>query len=335
MKALFICKASINTGLGHLVRSKTLAAYIKKESTQFKQVDFISIGDTSLEKLLLSDHFSWKMIEQENDLNISDNYDVIFFDMMNIQSDIFLKIKQQARLTVSLSPMFNMLNFTDILFNRTKYLVDSKLPKEIYAGMEYSIIQPNCKKINTDIFQSNLNLPFFPIAISMGGTDAANKTLKCLQALKKCSVPAVFWVALGEGYSYSYDELINEIKSNTSHEIILVHSNRSMWHILQNCVFLILMGGITSYEAAHAGLPSINFLETNEHYFLIREIVENNACFYGDIFSEKNLLQLNEKIEDIFANKNELFNMHLQGKSLMDHNACAIITRIVTKKLRK
>lgn len=334
MKALFLCKASTKIGLGHLVRSKTLAKGLKETVSGF-DLDFVLIGDKSFDKLLLALPFEPKIIQKENQLDIKTDYDVIFFDMMDISDEIFSRLKEKAKITVSLSPIFNKLKEVDILFNRTKYLPNEKdLPKEVFSGLDYSIIQSNCKKIGAGTFEENLKLSAFPIAISMGGGDAANRTLELLKKLKNCKVPATFWVLLGEGYKYSYDDLINEIKTDTFHEIILVNTNSSMWHILRNCVFFILPGGITSYESVYAGLPSINFLEQENNYFLIRELVENETCYYGGLFCDENLLKLNEKIEQLYKDRSELMKMHIKSKNLIAEHSFIKIHDVLLSRLK-
>jgi len=334
MKILFLCKASTKIGLGHLVRSKTLAKALK-ESIADIDLDFVLIGDKSFDKLFLSLPFKPQIIHDENELEVKDKYDVVFLDMMEISDESFAKMRGMAKVIVSLSPIFNRLKDVDILFNRTKYLPnENDLPKEVYASLEYAIIQNNCKKIGAGTFEDNLKLTTFPIAISMGGGDAANRTLKLLKTLKKCKVPATFWVLLGEGYKYSYDDLINEIKTDTLHEIILVNTNSSMWHILKNCIFFILPGGITSYESVYAGLPSINFLEQEDNYFLIKELVENETCFYGGLFNEENMIKLNEKLLQLYENRDELMRMHIKSKNLISEGSFLKIYDVLCDKLK-
>ncbi len=318
MKILFICKASVNIGLGHLIRSRSLAVGLKKISDKI-DIDFFLITNCNFNNFFPSPSFNFQVIDSEKKFVAAKKYDFVFIDLTQISNFLFLKIKNISKKTISLSPSFNMLKEVDILINRTKYLPQRRnLPKKIFAGLEYAIIQDDCQKIGAGLFEENLKSPNFPVAISMGGGDAANKTLKLIKILKKCSIPATFWVLLGEGYKFSYDDLIKEIKNNTHHEIILVNSNRSMWEILKNCLLLILPGGITSYESVYAGLPSINLLEEKNNYFLIKEIVDKKACLYGGEFNDKNLLKINSKIESLYDNKNELMEMHIKSKRLLD-----------------
>jgi spore coat polysaccharide biosynthesis predicted glycosyltransferase SpsG len=334
MKILFVCKASTTIGLGHLIRSKTLASWFKEHVSDV-ELDFILIGEKMFDKLFFLESFVPHIIENEKDISIQKKYDIIFFDTMNFLEEKFVELKNETKLTVSLSPIFDRLKDVDVLFNRTKYVPDTNgLPRDVYAGLEYSIIQNNCKKIGAGMFEENLNLSSFPVAISMGGGDAANKTLQLLKTLKQCTVPATFWVLLGEGYKYSYDELVREIKADTIHEIILVNTNRNMWHILRNCLLLILPGGITSYEAVFAGLPTINFLEEEDNYFLIQELIENKVCFYAGLFKEENLLSLNTQIESLYHNREELMEMHIRSKKLITESSFLKIYNILLDKLK-
>jgi spore coat polysaccharide biosynthesis predicted glycosyltransferase SpsG len=121
---------------------------------------------------------------------------------------------------------------------------------------------------------------------------------------------------LGEGYTHSYQDLVDSIKGSR-HEIILAKSNDSMWRILSTCALTILAGGTTTYEAAYAGLPSINTLETNQHLFLIQELVDKGICLCaGTTFSES-LNHLNSLILQLSQNPNELFAIHQRSKALI------------------
>jgi spore coat polysaccharide biosynthesis predicted glycosyltransferase SpsG len=167
----------------------------------------------------------------------------------------------------------------------------------------------------------------------MGGGDANNKTLELLKGLTHCNVPATFWVMLGEGYKHSLDELTDQIRKDAKHEIILAKTNSSMWHILANCVLAILPGGITSFEAVRAGLPSINFFDTPEQEYLIKEICENNAAFNFGKYSTQTINEISLFIEQLYYNRKTLLKMHVDSKGLIDGNgAIRIIEDIINDR---
>lgn len=335
MKCLFVCKASTQIGLGHLIRSRTLLEGFLKLNLSVK-IDFILIGDSNMSRLISSPDINFRSISNEQDFILDDFYDVAILDMIKIDHAFFHNLRNRAKITVSISPVFDMQSEVDILFTRTKYLSNDslqQLPKSVFAGFEFALIQNTCERIDSDLYRRNLNLESFPIAISMGGGDAVNNTLLFLKYLKKCNVRATFWVMLGEGFKYSYDELVREIKEDSVHEIILANTNRNMWHILRNCVLLLVPGGITSYEAAYAGLPTICFLDDEKKYYLAQEIVEKELSIYGGIINYNNLEKLNDIIDKLNKNRNILMTMHLNGQNLVDKSAPEKIFKILHNRL--
>lgn len=334
MNFLFICKASTEIGLGHLIRSRSLAEVACKGH----KVQLIVIGSKVVKKLLSEVPFDYHIISTENDIPeyLKKQYDVIVFDMMNLNERWVSYLKKKASLCVSISPIFNHMDKMDILFSRTRYNSKDYASIHIkqYLGLEYAIIPKSCIRINSKFFWHNLNNRIFPIAISMGGGDAANKTLLFLQSLKKCDVPATFWVLVGEGYNHSYGELIRTIEKDQNHEIILAKTNMSMWHILNNCVLAILPGGVTTYEAAYAGLPTINMFESADQFFLIQELVESGVSINAGLINKINFNKLNDRVENLYSNRDKLFEMHNKSKNLIDGHGSDRILKTIEEKLK-
>lgn len=284
MKILCLCKASINDGLGHLLRSITFCDRIKSSRPQLELSLFL-ISDLELDHLAEKKHFNYEVFDVFPTDRILEKFDIIFLDLLHLNIDEINLLKSHSRKVVSLSPIFNQMKECDTLITRTKYLGNSEstLPKQVLAGLDYAIIRNDIRKINPDQYIHNLNRKSLHIGISLGGTDPNNNTLKVIQQLKIIDLPVVFWVLLGEGYKYQYDKLAAEIKGHKTHEMILARTNKNMWEVLENCNMAILAGGLTSYEAAYAGLPAINFFSKPNRSYLVQELEENglsiNSCF--------------------------------------------------------
>ncbi len=198
MKILFLCKASTKTGLGHLIRSRSLATQIVLNEPGIT-LKFKVIGESLVEKLLTDVKFDYEIAEDEESCIISENYDICFFDMIEASDSFFERANIRANLKVSISPIFNQMSRVDLFFNRTKYHNFQKedLPQHLFASLDYTIIQDDCKKIRTSIYEDNLDLEQFPIAIIMGGGDAANMTLRFLKSLKNCHRSCDFLGVIG------------------------------------------------------------------------------------------------------------------------------------------
>jgi spore coat polysaccharide biosynthesis predicted glycosyltransferase SpsG len=252
---------------------------------------------------------------------------VVIFDLLEVTDGLMDALRNTTSL-VSLSPIFSHMDKVDFLFHRTKYHNHPFTPKtRLYKGLSYALIQEGCRRIPADLFKIQLCEDKMSIAISMGGADAANQTLKVIRKINQLKEDYVVWVMIGEGYKHSYDELIEESKKS-HHEIILAKTNSSMWKVLSLTSLLILPGGITTYEAAYAGLPTINIVKNRKQRFLIQELLENNLC---DEVSDISSADLVKKIDYYYNNREDLVKMHSNSKGSIDglgaHRICKILKK--------
>jgi spore coat polysaccharide biosynthesis predicted glycosyltransferase SpsG len=255
--------------------------------------------------------------------------DIAVFDLLSMSPDEFAAIAGRAA-TVSLSPVFDRLGDVDVIFHRTSvpdpnWHFPLEHP-EIRKGLKYAVVADSCERIPTETYRQTLSRDYLSVAVSMGGADAANKTLEVVRTLRENEHKLLLWVLLGEGYSHSYQDLV-DCARGARHEIILAKTNESMWHILSTCAVCILAGGTTTYQAAYAGLPSINILESADRRFLTDELVEAGACVrLGDTLGES-LGQLNAEVERLDSHRDELLAAHLTSRELIDGQGASRIAR--------
>ncbi|NNE27748.1 MAG: hypothetical protein HKN09_12960 [Saprospiraceae bacterium] len=315
MKISIICKASKQEGLGHLIRSLSLADYIHQYHPQI-DIQLILITDLRLNSKLEGRTYNTIITEalSTDDLNPCD---CMILDMLSLSDTLMQGIRAHTNKIVSISPIFDQMHNCDLLIHRTQYLNPAHtIDIDVISGLEYSIIRQDCKVIPTDVYTYQLQHDPFNIGICMGGTDPDNKTLALLQQLRHITEPAVFWVLLGESYHHRYNELIDVIRKDSYHEIILAKTNKSMWHILRNTSMAILTGGLTSYEAAYAGLPAINYFKDDSKSFLIKELEERKMCL-GTTYDLDNIAA---SISSYITRKDHLQSVHAHCRKVFDRN---------------
>jgi spore coat polysaccharide biosynthesis predicted glycosyltransferase SpsG len=242
-----------------------------------------------------------------------------------------------GRATVSLSPVFDRLSSMDVVFHRTSVRGPDwpQGPRpEVRAGLQYAIVSGHCRTIAEEVYLRHLEQDMLSVAISMGGTDAANKTLRVLDAVNRVPERMLLWVLLGEGYAHSYEELVAHNRGS-GHEIIMAKTNESMWRILGSCSLAVLAGGTTTYEAAFAGLPSVNLLERPSNYFLIQELVEKRAAICAGSQFEEGLPALEPLLRRLLSNRRELLAMHHKSKGLIDGLGAQRIAEEIVQLARK
>ena len=227
MKLQIICRGSEQDGLGHLFRTKTFAKIAQKHHT----VEIIAIIPKQLEPIFSDSDLACTVRfvrTDENAIKYMDCHkkaDVLLFDLVSISGKVFLHASKSSLLVASLSPTFEYAQHIDILFTRSGKV--KPLPGvSIFGGLEYAIFSENCLVIGDIVYKHNLSQPNLPIAICMGGSDAPNKTLEVLMALKDFEGDSTIWVLLGEGYAHSYNSLVECMQGSSRHEIILAKPNR-------------------------------------------------------------------------------------------------------------
>ena len=316
---LFCCRGSAQDGLGHVIRPRAVIERLPDDAS----AELIVLGrDECAAPLLDGVAVPWSIVEGDDAVAARAaelDPGIVMLDTMTLDASVF-ESAAAGRVTASLSPIFDRLEQVDLAFSRTRYAQDGSVPDAPNRrhGLEYAIVRPDCRRIDTHLFGRHLAESPMAIAISMGGADAPNRTLEVLEALRGLGAPATFWVLLGEGYGHSYDALVEAVKRDHRHEVILAKTNQSMWRILRNCSLAILAGGVTTYEAAYAGLPSISLLDSEAHEFLVRELVEHGAALIGGAIDAGDGAALRAEVDRLEGDRETLLEMHQNSKQLID-----------------
>ncbi len=318
-RILFLCRGSLHDGLGHVTRSRTVAQRLAGRA----EVKFIVIGDGCAEPLLAG-----RALDFIADADVGTARvwfrefapAIVVLDLLTLERDFCRAIAASA-LAVGLSPIFDGMEELALCFHRTAQLGPdwhfAPGRPELRAGLEYAVVSSHTTRIPELVFEHHASDPTLSIAISMGGTDAANKTLRVLERLKELPQRLLIWLLLGEGYGHSYQALVDTMRGSR-HEIILAKTNDSMWRILHLCSLVVLAAGTTTYEAAFAGIPSINLLENGRSYFLIEELVAKGAALCAGHSFDESLGALNGLIAGLDADRPRLRAMHRAAQTLID-----------------
>jgi spore coat polysaccharide biosynthesis predicted glycosyltransferase SpsG len=319
-RALFVCRGSVQDGMGHVTRSLAVAL----EMSRHAKVKFVVLGDNYVNNLLVGRGLDYQIIGRNDSIISTLNGfqpEVVFLDMLTIDQPEFDAVQSMA-MTVSLSPIFDQQGRVDMIFSRAtpEHLLSTyeNSGPVLRSGLDYAVINEHCIRIPEETYAANLEHRSLAVAISMGGADASNKALRVLQSVKRVPSRMVFWVLLGQGYVHSYQSLVDCMSDSPQHEIILAKTNESMWRILGTCSFAILGSGVTTFESAFAGLPSINILEEVRQEFLTRDLVENRVCLSASYPMDDALSTINESLTYFDDNRDELLEMHRRSKLLID-----------------
>ena len=331
-RILFICRGSAEDGLGHVMRSRTIAAEMPSDAA----VRLVVIGDAYVEGLLAGRGVRYEIVPDEAAAMATfkaTHPDAVVFDLMHFGAAKFDRIAQSCP-TVSVSPVFDRLKDVDHFFHRTRELGEmfdgASFRGRMHAGLDFAVIRPGCRRINEAEYERHLYGQPLSVALSMGGADAGNKTLRVLRKIAEIDRSMLFWVLLGEGYGHSYEALVDCVKASSRHEIILAKTSDSIWRVMHGCALALLGGGLITYEAAFAGLPSINLFEQADQQFLVKELVECGAALCAGSPLDAAIENAARAIRRFDGARQELLAMHRRCRDLIDgQGARRIAGRIV------
>ena len=236
----FSIEASHKRGLGHLYRSITLAKYLR-----YKSIFFINKNLKSF-KILKKNKIRFKVMDRTKKINfknlinqhsvkiwINDKLETNKLEGQKISSLVsFVTFDDWGK-----GSMFAKLNISPLYFGKKKLF-----GKKVLAGTKYLPLEKNSKYTRT---RKKIN----KILISMGGSDTHNVTLKILDYLKKKKFSAT--VICGPAF-----KLNNGVK-NYKKDFKINYNVVNIYKEFFDHDILICGGGMTPFEAASTGLPSI------------------------------------------------------------------------------
>ena len=327
LRVLFICRGSSAHGLGHVLRARTVARLLGRRAA----VRLVVLGDAYVDALLAGRGLPYDIVADVEGVlavHAACRPQVVVLDLTEFPPAALEQLRRSA-LVVSLSPICNVLPQVDLIFHRTRHTGDdwnfADPAPEVRCGLAYAVIRENCEKIPTEVYRQTLAQEPLSVMVSLGGTDAGNKTLQVLEALQALPGRLLVWVLLGEGYAHSYQALADCAKGNPRHEVILATTSDSMWRVMRTCAVAVVAGGTITYEAAFAGLPSINVFESGRSVFLVQELLEKGACLSAGYPLVDALSVVNANLTHLAGARDELLGMHLRARELIDGQGAARI----------
>ena len=311
MSILFRCDGSVEIGMGHVVRCLALAKYLKKFHKI--QISFIMNESYHANEMIKesfpvitlgygnSDYKSWfsKYINENNIkiLIIDVRDDLKKNDLKYIKHNTGVKIvtiddNEEKRLATDMAfyppvPQLNLMNWNGY-------------KGKVFSGFEYFILREEftqiCKLVQNDTPK---------ILVSMGGTDSKNITKKVLNTFVGLNKKFEIVVLLGKRCPH-ISEIRNFIKEK-SINIDLKINPTGLIHILKKIDLGIVSFGITAYELAALGIPSLYFCHSNDHEMSSRVFVKRKMGSVFGVSENIDLKLLKDRISSFIENNDYLF----------------------------
>jgi len=252
-------------GLGHIYRMRALAHALTEKDNQ---VFFLSQADEIANRLLKETNLNCytfspslfnsilrRVLEDvKPDLILQDILETSTSLMQNLRESVKAKIINFDDVGAGLVMSEGVIN--GLAFQWKPYKV-KPAPIPLYEGPQYMILQP---EIDRFIGRKN-GVKGVPdqasrLLLSFGGTDALQLTEPVLEAINQIQQKLFVTVHLGPGKK-STDRLKTAL-DNSPHKIQIAQSVRDIFKYFSESDLVVCAGGITLYELAAMGIPSIS-----------------------------------------------------------------------------
>lgn len=332
----FLVFADETSGFGHALRSLEIAKNIWHKESQ--GVTFLinqSMPD-QLQKEIYKYHKIIKLPDitdkdyQSEVINTINKFKLLFTDLnpFNYQQHAFLS-KSVAPRIVSLTMYdYQASRFEDISIFPTiepkSILKSDRKPYFKFIGPEYYPIRKEVLEIAETYTKPKGQVK--KIAISMGGTDPKELTIKTIESLKEMNLDIFFEVFITnetKNKSFIYKEA-------QSGKFIIHEDAKDFFQRLLDCDAAIINGGMTRFEVVRLGLPFISVSFDEKQSEISKNVI--NALGSGfDIFFEDQDFKpkLNHAIASFIDDKDHMLKAFLNRTKLIDGKGVRRISDII------
>ena len=335
-KILIITIASNRYGYGHLNRSLSLKSYLDKKFI----IKIINFSDERPKDLLT---FSFTKVNKILNKNLFLKYDKIILDISNneifkekkfikILSLLTIEFKENIILIDSMGKeMLN--NYKKIYFstlicpyffcNEFKFKQRKKV--KYLIGEKFIILPQSYKNVKI----KSLNKKIENLMISCGGSDQNQNSLKILKFLEKINIKLKINIVVGPFFSKELKLKIDNFKRNSYNKIYIYNNQKNLKRVISNSQICIISSGLTKYETASTGLPSIVFSENKKQKILNKSYEKKK--FSLNIGMISNLNKYKVKIIKLMKNPRKLKNFYIKSKKTVNFNGPQKIIETIEK----
>lgn len=328
---------SARIGTGHIIESLNLA------KAAFKKGFHVSMWVSGAVPLPILDSFpchcnffhSLKTKKECSEIKAKlseEEVQVIIFNFRKITNRILSFFKNNNCKLISIDELGNRCLECDAIINPSivekYYRYHSN--GSIYTGPKYLSVSNEFTKIHLRkrIFNNGIRT----IAVSMGGLDRTDTTLKIIKALLNWRPDVKKNILLGSGFIHS-EEVSKKITSFKDNNFRIYHNASNIEALLLESDVAFTAGGNTLYELACIGTPAIVLYE-DEHEKESGAAFEKYGFGYclgrGVEVGKKDILNVLEKFEDTKVRYSHSF----RGKEIVDGKGSHRILKSVERLAR-
>lgn len=331
------CDGSSRVGLGHVFRCLALAEMLR-DSYGWGVTFALVEGNEGVRIIKKANyHLESKSNEDEKEALWLDRLialkkpDVLILDIRtNLSKDQIIKWRSNGLLTVAIDDPSERRLAVDLAFYPPVPQVNQVdwggFTGKLYTGFEYVIMR---KEFSKKYPRPQNRIP--KVLVTMGGSDPEGLTFKVvesLELLKESFKPIVV-----VGAAFTEKEKFIECIKRSSKQYDIMFNVKNMAELMKDINIAVASFGMTAYELAAVGVPSIYMCLTEDHEKSASLFTENNIGINLGLYTNASKELIAEKVKELLTNK----KLYKEIEDNLERIECGFgakqIASIITKKV--
>ncbi len=316
-RTAFYCEASTDIGLGHVMRSLTLAQELR-EKYNAKICFYVNDFEPALNMISKTD-FMYSTTDKIPDV------DVLIIDVLHQPALNDVLKKAHFKVLVIIDDLYSfdtIYSYADIVVNsqitanNVNYDQFSALKKLL--GLKHLLLRHSFQKYLTSEKQQEKQKrkEIKNIIVTFGGGDRLGSTLKVLNALNKASLPIKITVIIGNAFPFMKE--FEQLRSTLSSHFEIIFNAPHIEDYMYQADLAFCTAGYTGYELIAVGTPFFIIEQENEQHPIVQKLVETGAALslgYHDVIPEEKIITA---VKSLLSSPQQLVEMKKKCYGLID-----------------
>ncbi|WP_434701026.1 UDP-2,4-diacetamido-2,4,6-trideoxy-beta-L-altropyranose hydrolase [Pseudomonas sp. D1-36] len=367
MKVVFRADASLQIGIGHVMRCLTLAEALRDAGADCHFIcrehpghllDLIcgkgfgahsltdgedaEPGELTTDDLDELAHASWLGVSQQQDAKACEQIITdlkpswLVVDHYGLDARWELSLKKNGLKLLVIDDLADRIHASDILLDQTF----GRAPKDysalvpsgcvVLCGAKYALLRHEFKRLRHYSLKRRVNYKLESILVSLGGVDKDNITLQVLEGLKEARLPSTCRITVVMGSTAPWLKEVQNIASTMPWKTEVLVGVSNMAQLMAECDLSIGAAGATSWERCCLGVPTALLVLAENQKFAANLLSDAKAVVM--VSHEEGLLpQLKLIIEHAVNSPNYLKVLSESAQLITDGTGSEYIESLITK----
>jgi spore coat polysaccharide biosynthesis predicted glycosyltransferase SpsG len=340
LRVVIRCDGSQLIGLGHVVRCLALADVLR--DTYKSRVDF-AVREGPLGRGLIKKQ-GYRVIDDPDNSKQKDQWltravnhagaNVLVLDVRdNLAIETVRTIRDSGVLVVVIDDPSERRMVADLAFYPPVPQVGemnwNQFRGELYSGWEWVLLRKEFARAEDYRLEDEKSHPL--LLITMGGSDPYLLTCRAVTAID--ALKGDFDVSLLLGPGFKGLEELEALLAEANRKYIIIDNEKEPWRLFGRADLAVASFGVTAYELAAAGVPSILLGISEDHVRSASSFDKAGIAFNLGLYSAVSDKSIRQAVGSLLADQPLRRQMAARARQLLDGRGAGRIAELIYRKV--